>query len=147
MAITSESRALQHRLCGFGLLLLFIAVNCFMNCLQYRQLLRTEGPWAFQEEDSIDYSASIYGGGGSSSTSTRAKRQSRYSKWQAERAQRRAETEAAAAASEQAQIDQILAKVSAQGMHSLTSGEKRALQKATERQRQRELETGRARRG
>ena len=30
-------------------------------------------------------------------------------------------------------------------MHSLTSGEKRALQKATERQRQRELETGRAR--
>jgi hypothetical protein len=32
-------------------------------------------------------------------------------------------------------------------MHSLTSGEKRALQKATERQRQRDLETSRARHG
>jgi Zn-dependent protease len=130
----------------YGAMLLFIAISCFINCLQYRQVLRAEGPWAFQEEDSIDYSASIYGGGGSS-TSTRAKRQSRFSKWQAARAKRRAEAEAAAEVSEQAQIDQILAKVSAQGMHSLTSGEKRALQKATERQRQRELETSRPRHG
>jgi Zn-dependent protease len=128
-----------------GFLLLIIAINCFMNCLQWRQLLRAEGPWAFQEEDSIDYSASIYGGG--SSTSTRAKRPSRFARWQAARAKRRAEADAAAEASEQVQIDRILAKVSAHGMHSLTSAEKRALQKATERQRQRELETGRARRG
>jgi Zn-dependent protease len=134
----------------YGMILLFIAISCFINCLQYRQLLRAEGPWAFQEEDSIDYGASIYGGGGgggSSSTSTRARRQSRFSRWQAARAKRRAETEAAAEASEQTQIDQILAKVSAKGMHSLTSAEKRALQKATERQRQRDLETSRPRHG
>ena len=43
--------------------------------------------------------------------------------------------------------DEILAKVSAHGMHSLTGAEKRVLQRATERQRQRDLETGRARRG
>jgi hypothetical protein len=131
-----------------GGIMLVIAINCFMTCMQYRTHLRAEGPWGFQEEDSVDYAASIYGGGGSSSsTSTRAKRQSRFSKWQAERSKRRAEADAAAEASEQVQIDQILAKVSAHGMHSLTNAEKRALQKATERQRQRELETGRARRG
>jgi Zn-dependent protease len=132
-----------------GLLLILIALSCFMICLQTRQMLRAEGPWAFQQEDSIDYSASIYGGGGggSSFTSTRAKRPSRFSKWQAARAKRRAEAEAAAEVSEQAEIDQILAKVSAHGMHSLTSGEKRALQKATERQRQRDLETSRSRHG
>jgi hypothetical protein len=41
---------------------------------------------------------------------------------------------------ERDRIDAILAKVSAQGMHSLTWGEKRALRKATERQRKRDLE-------
>ncbi len=44
---------------------------------------------------------------------------------------------------EQARIDEILAKVKEQGLHSLTWGEKRALKKATERQRQRDI----ARRG
>jgi len=123
-----------------GLLLLFIAINCFTTCLQYRQLLRSEGPWGFQEEDSVDYGASIYGG----STATRARRgQSRFSKWSAARAKKRAEEEQV----EQVRIDQILAKVSAHGMHSLTWTEKRTLHKATERQRQRDLETGRARRG
>jgi Zn-dependent protease len=129
-----------------GVLLILIALSCFMTCLQTRQMLRAEGPWAFQEEDNtVDYSASIYGGGSGSSTRTR--RQSRFSKWQAARAKRRAESEAVAEASEQVQIDQILAKVSAHGMHSLTSAEKRALQKATERQRQRDLQTSRARHG
>jgi Zn-dependent protease len=123
-----------------GMLLLFIAINCFVTCLQYRQLLRAEGPWGFQEEDSVDYGASIYG----SSTATRARRgQSRFSKWSAARAKKRAQEEQV----EQARIDQILAKVSAHGMHSLTWMEKRTLHKATERQRQRDLETGRARRG
>jgi len=41
---------------------------------------------------------------------------------------------------EQEKIDAILAKVSAHGMHSLTWWEKRTLRKATERQRQRDLE-------
>jgi len=40
---------------------------------------------------------------------------------------------------EQAQIDAILAKVKEKGLHSLTWWEKRALRKATERQRQRDL--------
>jgi Zn-dependent protease len=124
-----------------GVLLLIIALNCFMMCLQYRAHLRAEGPYAFQEEDSPDYGASLYGS--SSTATTRARRQSRFSRWSAARARKRAQEEA----TEQVKIDQILAKVSAHGMHSLTWLEKRALHKATERQRQRDLETGRARRG
>jgi len=122
-----------------GGLLLFIAINCFITCLQYRQLLRAEGPWGFQEEDSVDYGASLYG----SATATHTRRQSRFSRWSAARAKRRAREEQA----EQAQIDHILAKVSAHGMHSLTWREKRELHKATERQRKRDLETGRTRHG
>lgn len=45
----------------------------------------------------------------------------------------------AAEAQEQAQIDAILAKVHAQGLHSLSWSEKRALKKATDRQRKRDL--------
>jgi Zn-dependent protease len=126
-----------------GMLLIFIGMSCFVNCLQLRQMMRAEGQWAFQEEDSTapDYSASLFGGGGGSSV--RTKRQSKFSKWSAARARKRVAEEQA----EQARIDQILAKVSAHGMHSLTWLEKRTLHKATERQRQRDLETGRARRG
>ena len=42
-------------------------------------------------------------------------------------------------AAEQAKIDTILAKVKERGLHSLTWWEKRALKKATERQRERDL--------
>lgn len=41
-------------------------------------------------------------------------------------------------ANEQAEIDRILAKVSAQGMHSLTRGEQKTLKHATERQQNRD---------
>jgi hypothetical protein len=50
-----------------------------------------------------------------------------------------AKKRAAAEQNEQAQIDAILAKVKEKGLHSLTWWEKRALRKATERQRQRDL--------
>lgn len=129
-----------------GMILLIIAINCFFTCLQVRGQLRAEGPWGFQEEDSVDYAASIYGST-TTTAASRARKQSRFSKWSAARAKRRAESEIASEAAEQAQIDQILAKVSAHGMQSLSAAEKRALHKATERQRQRDLETGRAHRG
>jgi hypothetical protein len=56
---------------------------------------------------------------------------------------RQAQKRAAAEQAEQAKIDAILEKVSAQGMQSLTWWEKRTLRKATERQRQRDLELSR----
>jgi stage IV sporulation protein FB len=119
---------------GLGIL----ALLGFMTCLNMRRQVQSAGPYAFSEEDSpVDYGANLR-------TSVRtAKRQSRFSRWSAARARKRAQEEQA----EQSRIDDILAKVSAHGMHSLSWIEKRTLRKATERQRQRDLEMGRARRG
>jgi hypothetical protein len=82
-------------------------------------------------EDEFNYSASIYGG------EEKTSRRKRISK----RAMKRATKRAHEANLEQQKIDQILAKVSMHGMHSLTWWEKRALRKATARQRERDLET------
>lgn len=126
--------ALAFRNIGLGLL----AFLGFMYCLNLRRQTVANGPYAFSDEDSpVDYGASLR-------TSTRViRKRGRFSRWSAERVKKRAQEEAA----EQVKIDQILAKVSAHGMHSLTWLEKRALHKATERQRQRDLETGRSQRG
>ena len=126
--------ALAFRNFGLGIL----AVMGIMYCVNMRRQMLAAGPWAFSDEDSgFDYGASLR-------VSTRAARkQSRLSRWSAERAQKRVREEAA----EQVRIDQILAKVSAHGMQSLTWLEKRALKQATERQRKRDLEAGRGRRG
>jgi hypothetical protein len=106
-----------------------------MNCFQMRAMMKAEGPWGFTDEDTPDYSASLYmkeprtrkRGGGGGGTSLLA----RWSNVKARRQKKQVE-------SEQARIDAILAKVSAHGMNSLNWFEKRALHNATERQRKRE---------
>jgi Zn-dependent protease len=119
---------------GLGILAIF----GFLACMNLRRQVLAEGPYAFSEEDSpVDYGASLR-------TSTRvAKKQSYASRRAVVRARRDAHKKQA----EQAKIDEILAKVSSHGMNSLTWVEKRALKKATERQRQRDLEMGRVRGG
>ena len=133
-AVLGAAAALAFGNIGLGIL----AILGFMTCLNLKRQVTAAGPYAFTDEDSpVDYGASLR-------TSTRAiRKQSRFSRWSAERVKKRKREEA----TEQVKIDQILAKVSAQGMHSLTWLEKRTLRKATERQRKRDLETGRARRG
>lgn len=112
----------------YGLLLIIIGANCFWICFQLRAQLKAEGPWAFEDEG-IDYGASLW-------QPEEPRRKKKISRRVARKLRRQAEQEE----NEQAQIDAILAKVSAQGMHSLTWSERRALRKATERQRQREIE-------
>ncbi len=114
-----------------GVLLLFIAFSCFTNCLNMRRMLITEGPWAFQEDEGI-YAAAH------EPLTARVRKASKS-------AAKRAEKERQTVLAEQERIDQILAKVSAQGMNSLSWLEKRALHNATERQRKRDL--ARAKRG
>ena len=136
-----------------GLLLILIAISCFITCLRTRQMMKAEGPWAFTDEDGgMDFSASLgsgasggYGPAYGEPTKTRKRRASSggwFAKLRAKQAALAAHDEAA----EQEQIDQILAKVSAQGMQSLTWMEKRTLRKATEAQRQRDLQSQRRRR-
>jgi len=114
-------------------LLLIIGINCLVNCINQRRMLAVEGPWAFSDED-----AGGYGGGVSTRSTIKGYRARRAAK-RLSKLQRDAEAE-------QERIDRILAKVSAQGMASLNWLERRALRKATERQRSRDAELSRLRR-
>ncbi len=120
---------------GGGLLLTFIGISCLLNCLQMRRMLIAEGPWGFSDEDAYDFGGSLL------------TQNPKTSSWRGRRAARRRQKLEHEARSEQERIDQILAKVSASGMQSLTWLEKRALKKATLRQRQRDAELSRLRRG
>jgi len=99
----------------------------FYTCWRQRQQLRELGPEEFG--DQIDYSAAY-------EPQTPRRRRSRSS----QRAIKKARRLAMENRLEQERIDQILAKVSAQGMASLTWSERRALRKATEHRRKRDLE-------
>ena len=111
---------------GGGLLLDLIGLNCFINCLRLRAVMRAES------------GAGDYSGGFSAAPPSR-RRGKLGARWSA----RRARGKQREAAAEQEKIDAILAKVSAHGMNSLTWWEKRTLKRATERQRQRDLEVAR----
>lgn len=119
-----------------GLLMVFIGLSCLLTCLNYRRLLLAEGPWAFQEEDSVDYSYAA---------SLQPERPSRRTKWLAKWRMKRLRKLARAEAVERQAVDRILEKVSRAGMQSLSWSERRALRKATEHQRQRDAEMSRSR--
>jgi len=113
-----------------SLMLVVIMFMCFLNCWNLNQQLKFAGAEEFDNPDAVDYSASIY-------AKDPKPRRSRKN-WFAARAASVEEERA-----EQDRIDTILAKVSAQGMNSLTWMEKRALRQATERQRRRDVERNR----
>ncbi len=107
-----------------------IGVFCFINCLNMRRMLHEMGPEELADE--TDYSAAY-------EPATPKRHRRRIS----QRAINKARKLAQAARLEQERIDQILAKVSAHGMPSLTWSERRALRKATEHRRKRDLELSR----
>jgi len=106
-----------------GMTFVVLAIMGFVACYQMRQQLLAAGPWGFQEEDAVDYSASIYGG-------TTTRKSTRANERLARQTQRRQAEDRAL----QAKVDHILEKVSQHGMMSLTWWEKRTLRKATEKQ-------------
>ena len=103
----------------------------FWYCLNYKRMLIAVGPEEYA--DTTDYSAAY------EPLTPRRRKPSK-------RAIKRVEKLRRDEASEQQKIDAILAKVSAHGMQSLTWLEKRALHKATEAQRKRDVELGRTKR-
>lgn len=111
-------------------LLIFIAAFGFYECYRQRQMLLASGPEEYS--DTTDYSAAY----------EPYPRPKRRGKWAARRAMKLARAER----EERQRIDEILAKVSAQGMQSLSWSERRALKKATEHQRKRDEEVSRLRR-
>jgi stage IV sporulation protein FB len=113
--------------------LTILAIFLFYNNFQQRMMLREAGSEDWQ--DGGEYGASLYGNSGPAPSVRRRLRNRRAIK----RARKIARQETA----ERQRIDTILAKVSAHGMHSLNWFERRALRKATERQRKRDLELSR----
>lgn len=114
-------------------LLMAIAISGFITCYQRRMMVKEMGQEALY--DGIDYSASL--------RATPDEDQPRRKRLSA-RAMRRIRRKAQKEQQELARIDAILDKVARQGMHSLNWWERRALRKATERQRQRDLELAKA---
>jgi stage IV sporulation protein FB len=111
-----------------SLLLVCVGISGILTCVGTRRALREVGPESEFAGDGMDYSASL--------EPDPPKRRRRVSRWTIRRLRRQAQRDA----EEQQLIDTILAKVSAHGMASLTWSERRALRRATQRQRQRELE-------
>lgn len=109
--------------------LAILAVFGFINCMRMRRVLNEAGPWA--TEDESDYSATLQ---------PEPPHRRRHI---SSRAFKRARRRELAERDEQSRVDGILAKVSAHGLQSLTWRERRALRKATERQRDLDLETSR----
>jgi hypothetical protein len=110
----------------FSIMLGLIAVSCFVTCMTMRWQTLANGPEEYA--DSTDYSAAY-----EPATPRRKSRVSRRAIVKARRAVQEARLE-------QIRIDQILAKVSAHGIASLSWSERRALRKATEHRRKRDLE-------
>jgi Zn-dependent protease len=112
-----------------SLTLVLIAGFGFYACFQTLQMLREQGPWEYADDD--DFGASY-----------RSQQSRGPGRW----AQRRIDSLQREGKREQVVIDEILAKVSAHGMQSLTWLEKRTLRKATERQRRRDRQLAAAKR-
>jgi stage IV sporulation protein FB len=107
--------------------LIILAGLLFYACYQEQLILRetdANEPWQI---DQPDFAASLQ------NPPTRRRRVSK-------RALNRARKRARAEAAERQRLDDILAKVSAQGLASLTWRERRILHKATEQRRKRDLE-------
>ena len=116
-----------YRIDALGLLIL--AGLGFYTCLRMYRFAKYESGDYEEYTDGIDYSAAYDINAG------RARPKPRNVK----RVQKLKQDEA----SERVRIDAILDKVSAQGMQSLTRGEKRELGKATDKQRKRDIALGR----
>ena len=108
--------------------MLLLAGSGIFTCIAMRRQIKEMGPEFDTGAGEMDFSASL--------APDKPRKRRRASRWQVRRLRRQAEADHA----EQQRIDTILAKVSASGMNSLTWSERRALRRATERQRRSEIE-------
>jgi Zn-dependent protease len=115
--------------CLFGIvtgrmLLFFIAVMGLLYCFQTLQQLRIE-----ERERGYEY-----GGDDLWQIDTiKRKKPGMYARWRTKRAEAKLEQARRQEAEAEAEVDRILAKVKAQGLHSLTDREKNTLRRDTER--------------
>lgn len=118
-------------------LLIGIAIFAFLTCWQQRQMARASVEYEEAGVFGYDFSR-----GYSSLEAVEPQRPKRPS-WSQRRRQGRWAKRQEQLRKEQEEVDRILAKVSRDGLASLTRRERKTLQRATERQRQRDRELGR----
>ena len=107
--------------------LLLLAVLGFIYCQRMKQMLLEAGPYGFGEYDD-PYAQSL------ASTGRSDARDRRRAQKLADRQAKQADQERQQRVADEAEIDRILAKVSASGMQSLSRSEQRTLREATARQ-------------
>lgn len=111
-----------------SLMLAFIAIWAFMNCLRMRRMLTAEGPWAFSEFDQDAY--------GQPTPTLSERLADRRERNRAEKQRRQRELEQRLAAEAEAKLDAILAKISRGGMDSLSAAEKAFLEASSRHKRE-----------
>jgi Zn-dependent protease len=120
-----------------GIGLLIIAGLGFFYCMQMKRGLQEAGPYGFSEYDD-PFAQEMQRAQRENRTTARTaqKRQGRRINTRvAAKLAKRAERERLQAEEDEREIDRILAKVSASGMHTLTRGEQKTLKQASERRR------------
>ncbi|HEY0008538.1 MAG TPA: site-2 protease family protein [Tepidisphaeraceae bacterium] len=119
---------------GFGGgLMLFIGLNCLLKCIQYRTMLKHTDPYGFESASNDAGFERALRKQSRSEDRELAKRR---------KARERAEREEAI---ERQEVDQILTKVAAGGMASLSSRERKALARASDNQRRRDTDKAKQR--
>jgi stage IV sporulation protein FB len=113
--------------------LFLIAALGFMYCLQMKRMLQEQGPFGFSEYDE-PYAQELQRAQRENRSAARTATR-RTSSRTAAKVAKRAEQERRQAEEDEREIDRILAKVSASGMHTLTRGEQKTLKQASERRR------------
>lgn len=112
-------------------LMLTLAMMGYMTCMQERQMLKA-GMMTDDNVAGYDFS------GGYTSVEGPRRREGWLARWRRKRTETRRKQAANQAANEQIEVDRILAKVHDHGLQSLTRAERRTLETATRRQRDRE---------
>lgn len=110
-------------------MLVAVAIFGMITCIQQAKMLRAGD--AEDQEDGVY--APTFNARGDDERATQ--KRGWLATWKAKRSRQKREAEAAQTAAQDAEVDRILDKVRAQGLHSLTKTEQKALQRATDRQR------------
>jgi len=111
------------------MMMIAIAFMGYIECMRERVMLRAG---AHQGQDDFGTYAAAY------EKAEPQRPRSWLAGWRRRRLDARRRREQEAAAAQQADVDRILSKVHNQGLHSLTRGERRTLESATRRERQRQ---------
>lgn len=108
-------------------LMLMVAVFGYITCMQQRRIIRDQAAYGMSEFG--------FDSGFENFHEPAERRPGRFERWRMKRAERKAERERQERAAHEAAVEEILKKVSQEGLRSLTAHERRILEEETKRKR------------